>query len=147
MTTQQTNIERFNELTAKIFAALYASFPVRLALEGTDYGMDDTQTNDKGRSRFNNPEEAKFFLATVNWLLNAGYIDFTHLAGGFPGKAVLTAKGLEVLKAMPATLSTQESLGDLLVSGVKTGAKEALQKGVTYALSAGAAFAWQRITT
>ncbi|MOA26170.1 hypothetical protein D3C78_1469440 [compost metagenome] len=53
-------------------------------------------------------------------------------------RCTLTAKGLEVLKATPASLQTGPSLGEQLVDASKSGTKELVRGAVGEALSLGA---------
>lgn len=58
----------------------------------------------------------------MKWLVDAGYIHGTSLEYEGINDAVLTAKGLEVLKATPDSL--QGSLGERLVEAVKADSRE-----------------------
>lgn len=83
-------------------------------------------------------KEAEFFIATAQWLVRAGYIHgevrpYTHVSD-----VVLTAKGLEVLNAIPKSLVTGPSLGEQLAEAAKEGGKETLKGLVTEALGLGA---------
>ena len=62
---------------------------------------------------------------TIEWLLDSGYIRSSHdlSAHGLTG-AVLTAKGLTVLKAVPKSVSNSDSFGDKLSLAVRTGAAD-----------------------
>ncbi|CAM2339821.1 hypothetical protein [Burkholderia vietnamiensis] len=143
-----TNIEKFDELAANVFANLYENFPVRISLFENSFGYDlSHKTNEVGSAIYNSPADYAFFIDTLNWLRMAGYIDFPTTASGFWGNAVLTAKGLEVLKATPSSISPSQPMGDYLVQGIRTGAKAAVSKGITYVLSQGASLAWHAITT
>lgn len=137
------NIENFDLLTAKLFAALYESFPVPVALTAEQYGVDVDSAFDFADPVSVDPAAFKaldFFCATVRWLEAYGYLTYqSETNGGFFFDASLTAKGLEVLKATPASLSSTKTLGEYIVEGTKGGVKEAMSKGVSYALSAGAA--------
>ncbi|CAJ2972224.1 Uncharacterised protein [Burkholderia pseudomallei] len=144
----QNNIEKFDELVANVFANLYENFPVRISLFENTFGYDlSHRFSPAGDVIYNSPDDEKFFSDTLNWLRMAGYIDFHISAHGPWGKAVLTAKGLEVLKATPSSISPAQPLGAYLAEGIRTGAKNAVTKGVTFALSHGASLAWNVITT
>ena len=74
-------------------------------------------------------EEAEFLNHTLNWLQQAGYIligDLRHNTGGATG-VVLTAKGLEALRAVPASLEGQASLGERLVEQTKINSGEGIK--------------------
>ncbi|HGX8811798.1 TPA: hypothetical protein ACJINV_005080, partial [Escherichia coli] len=82
------NIERFNEIVGEIFGRLYESFPVKIDIKAVDIVRQN---------------ELTFFLDTVDWLKNSGYLIGARSSGGIHN-AVLTAKGLEVLNATPGSL-------------------------------------------
>ncbi|WP_035552118.1 hypothetical protein [Burkholderia sp. 9120] len=148
-----SNIENFDLLTARIFASLYENFPVGISLQASKYGVDV----DKAFADFSDIDgptfkALNFFCATVRWLSSAGYIEFeTETNGGVFFDATLTSKGLEVLKATPASLDNTpdgtKTIGEYLVDGAKNGVTEAMKKGVTYALSTGASLAWNAVLT
>ena len=50
---------------------------------------------------------------------------------------VLTPKALQVLKSIPPSLDESETVGAWIQRAVKDGAKDAVQKGVAYALGIG----------
>ncbi len=116
-----SNIERFDEIAAKTLARLYENFPVPTALMVGQYGVEI------GDDNWDDPDAlaaAEFVIASLQWLNEAGYIRFSEVRHPFGVMdAVLTARGLEVLKAIPESL-TGHTLGELLVDGVKTGGKE-----------------------
>ncbi|MBH9667938.1 hypothetical protein JAO10_15400 [Burkholderia contaminans] len=143
-----TNIEKFDELAANVFANLYENFPVRISLFKNTFGYDlSYKRSADGGAILNAPDDYAFFTDTLKWLRMAGYIDFTTSASGPWGNAVLTAKGLEVLKATPSSISPSQPMGDYLAQGIRNGAKVAVSKGITYVLSQGASLAWHAITT
>jgi hypothetical protein len=149
-----SNIEKFDELTARIFAALYEDFPVPRSLSAEQYGVDcNAVFAEPDRIDSVSFKDLNFFCSTVQWLSASGYVEYaTELNMGTFSDVTLTAKGLEVLKATPASLKAPEggeskTLGDYLVDGVKSGAADAMKKGATYALSAGAALAWNAVLT
>lgn len=123
-----SNIKQFDELTGKVFGALYERFPVPHDLNIKDFVDDELDTLDQER----------FFIACVQWLSDAGYLRFFCMqpSTGFP-QAVLTTKGLEVLKALPDSLKTGPTLGDQLVDASKSGAKSLLGSIAGQALSIG----------
>ncbi|MGU0728808.1 hypothetical protein ACSESD_00745 [Pseudomonas aeruginosa] len=95
-------------------------------------------------------DEELFFGHSVAWLIATGYLSAERL---FPGasfrQAILTAKGLEVLKATPASLNSSSSFGEQLQTAAKDGmldtikslTNEALSRGVGLATSAAVAWA------
>ncbi|AQQ20632.1 hypothetical protein [Burkholderia cenocepacia] len=145
------NIEKFDDLVARIFAYLYQHFPVKTNLVPREFGIEDSETvpgtGDFGQVVLVNQAEVQFFYDTVEWLYSAGYIHMLDNGRGHPGRFVaLSSKGLEVLKATPASLTLDKSLGEYLASNVKSGAADAVKKGVSMALSMGASLAFQALT-
>jgi hypothetical protein len=131
----KSNIELFDEYTGQVFAELYASFPmpclvsaIHLAPELPEDGEIDYEAH---------ANESKFIEATIYWLRDAGYISGRVISLGLMD-AVLTSKGLEVLKATPSSLANGPSLGDQIKEAAKEGGKETMRGLVTEALSIGA---------
>lgn len=124
MTT--SNIQKFDELTGQIFGALYENFPVARDLLIEDFLDDGFSYDTDAGGNFPN-QNGKFFFACVEWLAEAGYLRFEDKlhSSGFNG-VVLTAKGLEALKAIPSSLSAGASLGDQLVEATQNGTKSIL---------------------
>lgn len=132
-----SNIEKFDDMVGKVFAELYLSFPLPHALQAEDFMESTTRRHDVYEMDLPS-DDAEFFIATAEWLIQSGFIYgepryYTHVE-----KAVLTAKGLEVLHAIPNSLDTGPSLGARMADAAKTGGKETLRALVTEALSVGA---------
>lgn len=134
-----SNIERFDEYAGAIFAKLYDTFP--LPTELTPYQFVGANLREPARDGLGTVQNdnAYFFISCVDWLRSAGYLaiggsydDGTYL------DCVLTAKGLEVLKAVPESLQSGPSLGEKLVDASKSGTKELMRGVVGEALSIGA---------
>ena len=135
-----SNIERFDEITAQILGRLYQEFPLPVYLPAADFVSSATCYCDAICGDTPSPE-ARFFEACVVWLGETGYLRYKeHLyqLAGFRD-AVLTAKGLEVLKAIPDSLGGKQTIGEQLVSAAKAGATDLLKEGVKAALAQGAA--------
>lgn len=107
------NIDRFNECTAKLFADLYASFPIHYDINYFEWlGQDALETG---------KDELEFCEATIRWLEDAGYIQVRlHNVEGAYG-IVLTAKGMEMMKVVPESVKAKKSVGDALAGAVKEG--------------------------
>jgi hypothetical protein len=136
-----SNIEQFDVITGRVLSALYENFPVPRYLLVQEFVGEVFEFDDLLGVELINDEGA-FFLASVKWLANAGYMEFSeeiHL-NGF-ADVVLTAKGLETLKAVPASLQTGPSLGEKLVDATKGGAKEVVRGLVGEVLSLGSRIA------
>lgn len=132
-----SNIKRFDETTGQVFSALYESFPVPRGLYIKGFVTDGYSVHEHLGVEVPNAE-GEFFFACIQWLAEAGYLTFKDTAQycGF-NNCVLTAKGLEVLKAIPESLQSGPSLGDQLVDATKSGAKSLLGSIAGQALSIG----------
>lgn len=132
-----SNIERFDELTGRVLSTLYVFFPVPVGLLPKEFGIEPTRLDDFLGMPVAN-EEVEFFAATVGWLAETGYLRYQNrdpaLVTGFGG-AVLTAKGLELLKAIPDSLGG--SFGERLGDAVATEGREGLRALVSQVLGAG----------
>lgn len=136
-----SNIKQFDEFTGLILGNLYEQFPVPCSLMVTKLIPDGNRINESDGITVPNTK-GEFLLACIGWLAESGYLRFrnrVHNIGYFD--AVLTAKGLEVLKAIPESLSTGPTLGDQLVDATKSGAKSLLGDIAGQALSIGVKFA------
>ena len=82
------NIEKFNKLTAQILTTLYENFPRKIDLSPDDFSKDMTR------------EDRLYFIDTVMWLAENGYIsyDFLDNYGNFINTD-LTEKGFIVLNS------------------------------------------------
>lgn len=132
-----SNIERFDELTGQVLAALYAEFPMPMRLLPskfvTEWWVTDEIIGGPVASR-----DTQVFTATVSWLADASYLRYQEAdpnqLHGF-SDAVLTAKGLELLKAIPDSLGG--SFGERLGEAVATEGREGLRALVSQVLGAG----------
>lgn len=135
------NIERFNIITAKTFAMLYQSFPVpRDLLMGPDFDIPHIMeiSHDFENNYVSEREDILFVQSTIYWLHDAGYIEAKNYTYPFGFREVLlTAKGLETLKAIPPSLSTDKNAGELVLDAVKSGASDSMSDAVKFILSKG----------
>ncbi len=135
-----TNIERFDNLVGRLFGELYEAFPIPRNLFCTDMQKHIEAAGLNEIDDFNPcADEARFFTASVRWLGNAGLIEHGDVVAGTAHDCVLTAKGLEILKATPACL--EGALGDRLVQAAKHDADEELRQLSGQALSYGISLA------
>ena len=117
------NIDEFNEITGKVFATLYEAFPIPTLLRPSDFGIDESHEGDWGADgRFiegpPRSHEEVLFSQTVQWLEQSGYLTVSGAPPGrlvgpdrtFFGHARLTAKGLEVMNAIPPSLTKREPI-------------------------------------
>lgn len=134
-----SNIEKFDDYAGRIFAELYQRFPMPYTLSPGDFMEVTHHTHENGGGTFLS-EDAKFFVATSNWLISAGYVSATKQLTTGTREAVLTSKGLEILKATPHSVSQKSSLGEALISSVAEGGKDVTKGLVAQAFSLGARF-------
>lgn len=146
-----SNIERFDEITGKIFAHLYQNFPVPTHLSPQVVGVTIPKgafdpVSEQSWGGIDDLDDAQrevvsFFVHSAKWLTKAGYIDV--LIAGSTGfiDVTLTAKGLEVLKATPKSLESSESLGQQLVTAAKGGFADQLRDLTSAVLKRGVALA------
>uniref|UniRef100_UPI0035C73130 hypothetical protein n=1 Tax=Serratia quinivorans TaxID=137545 RepID=UPI0035C73130 len=134
-----TNIERFNDIVGIIFGKLYESFPVKTDIMALDIvgGIEKMEyfgNHDAEDVLTASRDDVMFFLDTVDWLQDSGYLTAVGSTDGIHS-AVLTAKGLEVLNATPGSLETP--LGARILDTAKSEGKEALRSLVSQALGIG----------
>ena len=113
----KTNIEYFDEVTVKIFAELYQSFPLPVSINCLELTGKPEMTEMGELSK-----EAEICVAGLKWLAAEGYLTVKHSAQSGAGSVILTAKGLASLKAAPDSLESKISVGERLVAAVKLGA-------------------------
>ncbi|MCK8667918.1 hypothetical protein M1M11_23835 [Pseudomonas azerbaijanoccidens] len=131
----KSNIDRFDEYAGLIFAHLYAAFPMRVQIGDYQFMPEAQKDGEFDFEMYS--RESKFVEATILWLRDAGYISGQVISLGLLD-AVLTSKGLEVLKATPSSLVNGPSLGDRITDAVKEGGKETMRSLVSEALGIGA---------
>lgn len=131
--SSSSNIERFNDLTARLLAALYESFPMPRPLPCDAFGFKASH------GAYAEPDpETEFFMATVRWLAQSGYLRYSRENLVLFWDAVLTPKGLEALCAMPKNLEPHEPLGKQLKAAAASGSKALLDEVIKAVLAAGA---------
>ena len=132
-----SNIELFDEFAGKIFGQLYERFPVPKDLHIEDFFPTiSKEGGDAAASEISHKRTV--FYATTVWLQSAGYTTSADERSSFSNQVVLTAKGLEVLKATPRSLTIGPSIGEQLAEATKEGGKEIMRGLVSEALGIGA---------
>ncbi|HCU0895063.1 hypothetical protein GVN99_15435 [Serratia marcescens] len=147
--SKSSNIDLFNEITGKTLAFLYENFPLEKTILVKNL-IDDAPLDVVLENGATVPsKECEIAFATVKWLIGAGYISAKIYPYTAFGDAVLTAKGLELLKLMPDSLT--ESFGDTLLAASKgavtEGTKDVIGQVTSKALTAGLSILWQGIST
>lgn len=128
-----SNIERFNDLTAHVLADLYQSFPVPKNLTSGKFGFLEHPNGEDAPG-----DDIHFFMASVRWLGESGYIRYAKENTFLFYDAVLTAKGLEALCSMPKSLEPGATLGERLKDAAASGSKLLLAETIKAVLAAGA---------
>lgn len=140
------NIDRFNEITGLIFGQLYEAFPIPIGLRPRLVGIEEREGAVEGAATAAalglevQSDDEVLFKHSVTWLIQAEYlVSGDHQYGStYFQSARLTAKGLEVLNAVPPALTKREPLGEQLVAASKSGGKELVRSITTEALGFGA---------
>jgi len=139
MTTPH-NIEIFNETVGKTLAFLYESFPRRTSFNVSQLtGIPAPSMDEEKQARIEKIRALELRYYSIAWLVDSGYISAKPFPYDEFHDAVLTAKGLEVLKFEPESLKT--SFGDKLLDASKNSASEVLKSTTSSLLTAGATFA------
>jgi hypothetical protein len=135
-----SHIESFNRCAALIFAELYHLFPFRKQISSSSLpeGVFEDIEEDDHVGAF---KRLMVFEKTAKWLVEADYIWAEEVIESGLNGAILSPKGLEVLKAMPSSLSPEQSLGGRMEELVKAGSYSLLSKVVDKALSIGVVIA------
>ena len=129
-----TNIETFNESVAIIFGELYKSFPIPIGLSYNDLAITLFKDDDEAIDHEQNLDVVE---NTILWLKNSGYIWYDTTSEMQVYGAVLSPKGLEVLKVVPTSLTEDSSIGESLISFTKEGTKETRASLIALALTEG----------
>ncbi len=132
-----SNIEMFDDITGKVFATLYQRFPMPALLKAEAFVDVAMEFSEKHGMELPT-HEAEFFIATAQWLIDAGYMTGKPYPYIHVENAILTAKGLEVLKAIPNSVSSNASIGEQLANTAKEEGREAFRGLVGQALGIGA---------
>ena len=124
-----SNLDMFNEITAKVFAECYENFPVTIDCNQDDYVTTvDTEPNE-------------IFYETMLWLKEYDYITFWEheMEARTFYHVQLTEKGLSALNMVPDSLKEKVTMGSKIASAVKSGAKdimsECIRQAVKYSIS------------
>jgi len=106
------NIEMFNKITAGIFAELYEAFPKPIILQCEEFC-----------NRHETKGAEDICKATVEFLEAEGLVRFKSASGhGLFASISLTMRGFAVLKKVPNSVKPEESVGEIVVEKLKSGA-------------------------
>jgi hypothetical protein len=109
----KTNMQLFDEITARVFAQLYGAFPLAVSVDCMTL-MGASQIDDYG----NVTREANLCIHSLRWLHNEGYVKVVTFGQCHASGVVLTAKGLAALKSSPESLEYKQTLGERIVSAI-----------------------------
>lgn len=135
------NIKKFNEITGIVLASLYESFPVRKTFT-VERLFPETIPDPFDEPSINH--DAIFVTETISWLIEHGYISANIQYGYSFSDAVLTAKGLELLKLTPNSL--ESSFGEQLLEATKSGVKDTIVNISSSVLTSGAALLYKTLS-
>ena len=132
------NIESFNIAVAEVFGKCYQAFPIRIDVSVIEVGEAIYEALDPGCGHDMRNSEYDIARASINWLIESGYLwhrNATHISFN---AVTLSPKGLEVLNVIPKELQIKTTLGEELGKGVKEIGKDAALSLVKTTLSYGA---------
>ena len=135
------NIELFDEYVARTLGMLYGSFPIRIGLDALQMS-GNPEVDDFGVPIDARGKRSKAFdvcMATIEWLIDTGYIDCKERDQYGYSRCALTARGLEILKAVPESVQAQETIGEKLFYLIRKGSIELAKEAAKAAISAGMA--------
>lgn len=136
----KSNIERFDEVTAKILAALYETFPEPIYIDINALGMTDELPTRDEAGRVLRTEEwqslDQFAQNSAKWLAEEGYL--SSRPSGFYCRYTLSAAGLKSMKYVDQPEIGSTTLGEKLKSASSVGARTATSKLVDQFLALGA---------
>ncbi|EEW5073780.1 hypothetical protein CCF09_000091 [Escherichia coli] len=139
-----SNLDVFNETVGKTFAFLYETFPRKVTIDVCSLtGVSGPTFEEDRSSRSQLLEAFELRRDSIAWLVDAGYVSAKSSPPHYFLDAVLTSKGLELLKLDPESL--RESFGDKLVEAAKSGSMDAIKSTASSALTAGISFAFKSL--
>ena len=137
-----SNIKKFNEITGITLASLYESFPIKKTFI-VESLFPETIPDPFDAPLINH--DAIFVTETISWLVEHGYISANIQYGYSFSDAVLTAKGLELLKLIPNSLEL--SFGDQLAEAAKSGIKDTIVSVTSSVLTTGTALLYKTLSS
>lgn len=141
------NIEAFNLAVKEILGVCYEGFPNRVCVnhlvitEKVSEYFSEFHFEDKGDQYL-----YKLCRSTADWLEKADYIWADHKTAYEFGSVILTPKAFELLNLVPDSLKSSESLGSILIGGVKETSKAGALAAIRVLLSEGVKLAIKSAT-
>jgi hypothetical protein len=130
------NIELFDLYVGKIFVLLYEEFPVRKNINACDF-LGYKEKYDESNYTDKEDKECGIFESTMEWLQESGYILYKEKSSVWYIDVILSAKGLELLKAVPESVRTKKSIGEHINHLARESTDESLKQAVNMLLSMG----------
>lgn len=128
MTIVPTNIQRFNDITLKLFEKLYFSFPEGIKVEGCGVGAEVTALDATFDEAFATVTLADFVIV---WLSEEGFIRYeSRDQQGCYYNVRLTLRGLTILGYLPSsvTANRKEPLIEKIKRYVSSGTEKATEE-------------------
>lgn len=136
----KTNIERFDEVTAKILAALYETFPEPCYIDINALGMTNELPTRNEIGEVLHTDEwhnlDRFAQNSAKWLAEEGYL--SARTSGFYGRYTLSAAGLKSMKHVDQPEIGSTTLGEKMKTASSEGGRAAISKLVDQFLALGA---------
>lgn len=123
--TNSPNIDIFNETVGKALAHLYECFPKKVGLDIFKL-MNLPQANFDDENYLSQIETNEIYYFSLEWLVDSGYVSGSPQRYDGIRDAVLTSRGLEILKFKPDFLN--DAFGAELLSASKAGAADVLKR-------------------
>lgn len=123
-----SNLDLFNEITAKVLSECYESFPVPLEFHQKVFFPNVSEK-----------EPYAPFFYTMHWLEQYGYITFADTSFGAVrfDDVQLTEKALNALNCLPEAIAPKQTAGQRLKVAIGTGSKEIVFECLRQILSLG----------
>lgn len=118
------NIVAFNRIAGRVLGELYEAFPARRRLDA--FVLADRADAEPGPDGAV-PAEVAFVVHVLRWLKDAGFVWGEPVEHGLLG-ATLSVKGFEALKSIPSAVNPTRSIGDQLLSALKSGVQDAVSE-------------------
>ena len=141
------NIEAFNLAVKEILGVCYEGFPRPVCVN--HYSIAEKVSEYFSEFQFDNEssmELHKLCRSTADWLEKADYIWAEHKTAQEFGSVTLTPKAFELLNLIPESLKSSESLGSILIGGVKETSKAGALAAIRVLLSEGVKLAIKSAT-
>ncbi|MEZ8122815.1 hypothetical protein ACED30_25430 [Vibrio splendidus] len=131
------NIELFNLATSEIVARCYQSFPSKISFEFHELAEEVSEYYDRDEVIDKLPDITHICRETTCWLEEAGYLWIARRTHQNSMNVTLSPKAFEALNMMPDSLSSSESIGNILMNEAKDMGKASVLAAVKLFLAEG----------